>query len=105
MKIEQTNDIAGTIVVLMLSCGIVAWLTGCSASMNQDFTMTGNAAGIRAFNDGLVGIARTAKEPVNKKNEYLGYREKQEGEITTRDTAPGLLGGLFAPKSQPGLGS
>lgn len=71
--------------------------TGCSGTsvMNQDFTMTGSVEGIRAFNDGISGIARTAKEHPEQPSEYMATRIKQEAEITKRALKPSVLDGLF----------
>ena len=81
----------------------IGLLTGCAgiASMNHDFVMGGSEAGIRAYNDGVIGNARTAKEAFDKENEYLQYRKNQEIEVTIRDTKPGFFSGLFSqPKTK-----
>lgn len=72
---------------IISSCLVVAVLTGCSgvATMNQDFTMTGSEAGIRAFADTLNGVMKTAKESPEAHSEYFAARNFQEVEKTRRE--------------------
>lgn len=71
-------------IALLAMLGIS--LSACSGhmSINEDYSESGSEVGIRAHNDGLVGIARTAKEDPEKENEYLGFRRTQENEVTQR---------------------
>lgn len=71
-------------IALLSALGIALSACTMEGSINKDFAMSGSAEGLRAFNDGLVGIARTAKEPEDKDNQYLGYRKEQESELTKR---------------------
>jgi hypothetical protein len=65
--------------------GLIA-LTACTSTMH-DVSLTGSVEGIRAYNDGLIGLAKTAVEPKGK-SLYLNNRRQQESEITTRENNP-----------------
>ncbi len=60
--------------------------------------MSGSTEGIRAFNDGLYNIAKTAKEAPDAHSEYAAYRNSQEAQITTRAMKPNWLSSLFGGK-------
>lgn len=77
--------------VILLGC---FFLTACASSMNQDFMMSGNEAGIRAFNDGISGIARTSKESADQSSEYFAHRGKEEIQATERVKALSFWGKL-----------
>ena len=95
-------------IIALVAVGV---MSGCSwgvggqgvSSVNQDFVMAGSATGIRAFNDGLIGLAKTSKESNDAPNQYLQYRDRQEKEVTTRETNCKWCGGFFGSgkKSPP----
>lgn len=91
---------------VLVTLAIASTFTGCgvinkATLSSQDFTMTGSAEGIRAYNDGVIGMARTAKESPDKASEYMAARGFQEKEITKRETSPGFLGQLFGASTKP----
>ena len=49
-------------IKLILLGVLAAMFSGCSGatSINQDLSIVGTAEGIRAYNDGIIGIARTS---------------------------------------------
>lgn len=70
--------------VLIAAC--VA-LSGCG-SMNyagDHFAMSGSPEGIRAYNDGLIGALKTAKEKPDAHNQYFETRKAYENNVTQRD--------------------
>lgn len=69
-----------TLIVVMM------FLTGCSgmSTMNQDFVMAGSPEGIRAYNDGIIGTAKTAKESPDADSKYFAHRGQEEAENTAR---------------------
>ena len=84
-------------IVSVVSC------TGCfrASLSSQDFNLSGSAEGIRAYNDGVIGMARTAKESPERPSEYMAARGTQEKEITKRETSPSFLSQLFAGSTKP----
>lgn len=96
------------ILVTLAASGLLV-LSGCSgmSTVNQDFVMAGNAEGLRAWSDGLVGALKTSKESPDSENQYLTTRRHNERERTLRDVPPSFLQKLLssdAPTS-PGQGS
>jgi hypothetical protein len=91
-KQDETGSVAAIFIVI---AGIVVAITctGCGFSGSthghtygsQEFVYGGTAEGIRAFNDGLIGMAKTAKESDDVDNQYIGYRAMQEKEVTQRE--------------------
>lgn len=65
----------------------LATLVGCAGttSMNQDFTMSGTAEGLKAYGDFINGTLRTAKEDPKDHNEYMDMRKVHEREVTARE--------------------
>lgn len=74
---------------------LIVTTSGCASSFNQDFQMSGSAEGIRAYNDGLYGIAKTAKESPDAHSEYAAQRVIQEQQITTRTMKRNWIAELF----------
>lgn len=70
----------------ILVVGLMIVLSGCSgmSTMNQDFVMAGTPEGIRAYNDGIIGTAKTAKESPDADNKYFAHRGQEEAENTAR---------------------
>lgn len=66
---------------------LLATLVGCTGTttMNQDFTMSGSADGLKAYGDFVNGSLRTAKEDPKDTNEYLAMRKTSEREVTKRE--------------------
>ena len=88
---------------VILAAVIVA-ATGCAGSAFQsapEFEMRGNAEGIRAYHDGVVGSLKTAKESADTSNQHMAYRGEQEKEITKRVTKPNFLDTLFGVPGTP----
>ena len=78
----------GAILTSVLCAAIVVVMTGCTSfsanrmfqDSNQGFVMlAGDAEGIRAYNDGLVGHITEARNDPKVKSAYWQSREKETG--------------------------
>jgi hypothetical protein len=77
---------------VLASILVAVTCSGCFAATTNDFTMTGSAEGIRAFNDGQYSIAKTAKESPDSNSQYAAFRNNQETVLANKK---GFLEGLF----------
>lgn len=96
-RIKVMTEKTAAVFAAATAAWFVFYMTGCAgmATMNQDFVMAGNAEGIRAYNDGIIGAAKTAKESADADSKYFAVRTQQEAEITKREMQPNFLEGLF----------
>ena len=89
----------------VILAAVIAAATGCAGSAFQsapEFEMRGNAEGIRAYHDGVVGSLKTAKESADTQNQHMAYRGEQEKEITRRALKPNFLDTLFGEPTKAG---
>ena len=86
----------------LIAVSLIA-LTGCSgmATMGNDFTMSGNAEGIKQFYTGLNGTIKEGKQSADAPSEYLAFRTTEEKEVTKRASNPSFLGKLFGESTAP----
>lgn len=75
-------------VIAVAAMAALAVLTGCTGTMH-DVTLTGSVEGIRAYNDGLIGMAKTMVEPKGR-SIYMSTRKDQEAQETARKNNPGF---------------
>jgi hypothetical protein len=73
----KTLKLSGLIATALL-------IQGCSASLDQDFHLSGNAEGIKRFNDGLIAVINSTKASPDTPSEYFAHRGKEEREATER---------------------
>lgn len=74
-------------------------LLGCSATLfcacsqtsacSHDLCLQGSAVGVQAYNDGIIGMAKTMVEPKSK-SLYMSTRKQQETQRTARENNPGF---------------
>lgn len=90
----------------LMLVGLVMSSVGCGTIYAPNPMQEGNIAivadakGMNAFFDGVNGSIAEGKASPDIKGSFFGHREKQEQQYTVRETQPGLLGGLFAPKQK-----
>ncbi len=83
-------------IKLILLGVLAAMFSGCSGatSINQDLSIVGTAEGIRAYNDGIIGIARTSKELPEADSKYFAHRQQEDSQVTNRVKAVSFWGKL-----------
>ena len=87
--------------IFLLVAGCVA-MSGCglmslpSPMQKGNILLAGDADGMRALGDTLIGIQAESKSKPNVKSAYFVNREQQEAEITARENHPGFLTSLFS---------
>lgn len=110
-ELKIIGALGATVAKVATATGLIAFGSGCT-QMQQPQHNFGSVAGydrvtfetaegIRADGDRTVGLIRTSKEDGKRKSQYLEYREKQDKEVTVRESiranAPqrGFMSGLF----------
>jgi len=77
--------------------------TGCAGSLSvsgsEHASLSGSPVALRAMFDGMNGLITNGKASPDQDTAHWKARKQEEAEITTRHLKPGLLDGLFAPKS------
>lgn len=77
----------------MTGCGLVSLP---SPMQKGNILLSGDADGMRALGDTLIGIQAESKSKANVKSAYFVNRSEQEAEITARENRPGFFTSLLS---------
>jgi len=97
MQVKIITLVAATVVAS--GCGVVSMP---SPTQKGNILLAGDAEGMRALGDTLIGIQAESKSRPNVKSAYFVNRQYQEAEITARENRPGFLESLFSGGSSNG---